>query len=159
MITKKYKGVWFYGLAGSGKTVASQFLKKKIKNSIVLDGDKIRKFVSFDLGYTIKERKIQIERILGLVNLSLESKVFPVVSTVYMNEKMKKKLRKKKIFLINVIRNLNNIKNRKKIYNKNTHNVVGIDIKIPKIKNEFIIENNSSIKKFQIKLQRIIYER
>ena len=76
-----------------------------------------------------------------------------------MNEKMKKKLRKKKIFLINVIRNLNNIKNRKKIYNKNTHNVVGIDIKIPKIKNEFIIENNSSIKKFQIKLQRIIYER
>ncbi len=159
MITKKYKGVWFYGLAGSGKTVASQFLKKKIKNSIVLDGDKIRKFVSFDLGYTIKERKIQIERILGLVNLSLESKVFPVVSTVYMNEKMKKKLRKKKIFLINVIRNLNNIKNRKKIYNKNTHNVVGIDIKIPKIKNEFMIENNSSIKKFQKKLQRIIYER
>ena len=159
MITKKYKGVWFYGLAGSGKTVASQFLKKKIKNSIVLDGDKIRKFVSFDLGYTIKDRKIQIERILGLVNLSLESKVFPVVSTVYMNEKMKKKLRKKKIFLINVIRNLNNIKNRKKIYNKNTHNVVGIDIKIPKIKNEFMIENNSSIKKFQKKLQRIIYER
>ena len=31
MITKKYKGVWFYGLAGSGKTVASQFLKKKSK--------------------------------------------------------------------------------------------------------------------------------
>ncbi len=158
MITKKYKGVWFYGLAGSGKTVASQFLKKKIKNSIILDGDKIRKFVSFDLGYTIKERKIQIERVFGLVNLSLESKIFPVVSTVYMDGKMKQKLRKKKIFLINVIRNLNNIKNRKKIYNKNTHDVVGVDIKMPKMKNEFMIENNSSIKKFQKKLQRIIYE-
>ena len=158
MITKKYKGIWFYGLAGSGKTVASQFFKKKIKNSIVLDGDKIRKFISFDLGYTIKERKIQIERVFGLVNLSLESKIFPVVSTVYMDEKMKQKLRKKKIFLINVLKNLKNIKNRKKIYNKNTHDVVGVDIKIPIIKNEFKIENNSSIKKFQKKLQRIIYE-
>ena len=113
MITKKYKGVWFYGLAGSGKTVASQFLKK-IKNSLVLDGDKIRKYVSFDLGYTIKERKIQIKRVFGLVNLSIESKIFPIASTVYMDGKTKQKLRKKKIFLINVIRNFKNIKNRKK---------------------------------------------
>ena len=58
-----------------------------------------------------------------------------------------------------MIRNFKNIKNRKKIYNKTTHNVVGVDIKMPKIKNEFIIENNSSIKIFQKKLQRIIYDR
>ena len=98
MITKKYKGVWFYGLAGSGKTAASQFLKKRIKNSIILDGDKIRKYVSFDLGYTIRERKIQIKRVFGLVNLSLQSKIFPVVSTVYMDGDMKQKLKKKKFF-------------------------------------------------------------
>ena len=158
MITKKYKGVWFYGLAGSGKTVASQFLKKKIKKKLVLDAYKIRKYVSFDLGYTIKERKIQIKRVFGLVNLSIESKIFPIASTVYMDGKTKQKLRKKKIFLINVIRNFKNIKNRKKIYNRKNYDVVGVDIKIPIIKNEFKIENNSSIKKFQKKLQRIIYE-
>ena len=158
MITKKYKGVWFYGFAGSGKTAASKFLKKKIKNSIILDGDEIRKYISFDLGYTLRERKIQIKRVFGLVNLSLESKIFPLVSTVYMDGNMKQKLKKKKIFLINVVRNFKDIKNRKKIYNKNTNNVVGVDIKMPKIKNEFIIENNSSIKIFQKKLQRIIYD-
>ena len=38
MINKKYKGVWFYGISGSGKTQASKYLKKKIKNSIILDG-------------------------------------------------------------------------------------------------------------------------
>ena len=59
----------------------------------------IRKFISFDLGYTIKERKIQVERVFGLVNLSLESKIFPLVSTVYMDGNMKQKLRKKKILL------------------------------------------------------------
>lgn len=157
MITKKYRGIWLYGLAGTGKTVASQFLKKRIKNSIIFDGDKIRKYISFDLGYTIKDRKIQIKRVFGLVNLSLESKIFPIVSTVYMNENMRNKLKRKKIFLVNVIRNLKNIKNRKKIYNKSTYNVVGVDIKVPKIKNEFVIENNSSIKIFQKKLQNIIY--
>ena len=157
MITKKYRGIWLYGLAGTGKTVASQFLKKRIKNSIIFDGDKIRKYISFDLGYTIKDRKIQIKRVFGLVNLSLESKIFPIVSTVYMNENMRNKLKRKKIFLVNVIRNLKNIKNRKKIYNKSTYNVVGVDIKMPKIKNEFVIENNSSIKIFQKKLQNIIY--
>ena len=57
-----------------------------------------------------------------------------------------------------MIRNFKNIKNRKKIYNRKNYDVVGVDIKIPIIKNEFKIENNSSIKKFQKKLQRIIYE-
>ena len=98
MITKKYKGVWFYGFSGSGKTVASRFFKKNIKNSLILDGDKIRKYVSFDLGYTTKDRKIQVSRVFGLVKLSLESKIFPVVSTVYMDKNMKQKLKKKKFF-------------------------------------------------------------
>ena len=31
MINKKYKGVWFYGISGSGKTQASKYLKKKLK--------------------------------------------------------------------------------------------------------------------------------
>ena len=76
-----------------------------------------------------------------------------------MNENMRHKLKRKKIFLVNVIRNLKSIKNRKKIYNKSTNNVVGVDIKMPKIKNEFVLENNSSIKIFQKKLQSIIYAR
>ena len=53
-----------------------------------------------------------------------------------------------------MIRNFKNIKNRKKIYNRKNYDVVGVDIKIPIIKNEFKIENNSSIKKFQKKITK-----
>ena len=49
MLTKKFKGIWFYGLSGSGKTISSKFLKKKIKDSLIIDGDKVRKLISFDL--------------------------------------------------------------------------------------------------------------
>ena len=47
---KKNKGIWFYGLSGSGKTHISKNLKKKIKNSVIVDGDNVRKLISKDLG-------------------------------------------------------------------------------------------------------------
>ena len=94
MINRKYKGVWFYGISGSGKTQASKYLKKKIKNSIILDGDQVRRFISFDLGYTVKDRKVQIKRMLGLGKICIKSKIFPILSTVYMNTNLKIKLKK-----------------------------------------------------------------
>ena len=54
------KGIWFYGLSGSGKTFASKIILKDISKSIEIDGDQVRKYISFDLGYNIKDRKIQI---------------------------------------------------------------------------------------------------
>ena len=110
MNIKKYKGVWFYGLSGSGKTIASKILKKKIDKSIVLDGDKIRKWISFDLGYKLSDRKIQIKRVFGIAKIAIDSKVFPIVSTVYMNEKLKSKLEKKNILLVNIIEILKKLK-------------------------------------------------
>ena len=145
MNIKKYKGVWFYGLSGSGKTIASKILKKKIDKSIVLDGDKIRKWISFDLGYKLSDRKIQIKRVFGIAKIAIDSKVFPIVSTVYMNEKLKSKLEKKNILLVNIIRDLKKIKNRKKIYSKKIKNVIGKDIKISKIKKVYTIKNNRDI--------------
>ena len=59
MLEKKYKGIWFYGISGSGKSAATNYLKKKIKNSAILDGDQIRKLISYDLGYSVKDRKFK----------------------------------------------------------------------------------------------------
>ena len=39
MINKNTKVCGFTEFQGSGKTQASKYLKKKIKNSIILDGD------------------------------------------------------------------------------------------------------------------------
>ena len=156
MITKKFKGIWFYGLSGSGKTIASLFIKNHIKHSILVDGDKVRKYISTDLSYSLKDRKIQVGRVIGLVKLAKDSKIFPIVSTVYMNGLLMRRIKKEKIFPIKIERNFERIKNREKIYNKKIKNVIGIDINFPKIKNEFIIENNSTIKNLYKKLKKEI---
>tara|TARA_X000000950_G_C13882824_1_gene647567 strand:+ start:580 stop:1056 length:477 start_codon:yes stop_codon:yes gene_type:complete len=156
MINKKYNGVWFYGISGSGKTIASKYFKKKFKNSLILDGDKIRKHISYDLGYSIKDRKVQVNRMLGLAKICLESKIFPIISTVYMTRNIKKKLYREKICLVQILRDLKKIKNRKKIYNKKMKNVIGVDIKVPQIVGQFNLKNNQSKINFHKRLNKLL---
>ena len=51
--------VWIIGLSGSGKSFLAKSLCQKFKNKkiIWIDGDDVRKYISYDLGYTIKDRK------------------------------------------------------------------------------------------------------
>ena len=96
----KKKGYWFFGLSGSGKTLATSYLKKKIKNSVVIDGDQIRKYVSYDLGYKLKDREIQISRVLGFAKISIKSVNFPYLLNLYMNKKILKKAKQLGIKII-----------------------------------------------------------
>ena len=155
-MNKKYKGIWCYGNAGTGKSIASKFLNKKIKNSILLDGDQIRKYVSFDLGYAIKDREIQIKRVFGICKIVKRSNIFPIASTVYMNPKIKKMLINQNILPIKILRDFDKIKNRKNIYNDKMKHVIGKDIKNPNLRNKLEITNNQTIKKFYSKLSKII---
>ena len=59
------KGIWLFGLSGSGKTYISKKISKKIKNSFIIDGDEVRKLISFDLGYKKSDRIKQNKRVLG----------------------------------------------------------------------------------------------
>ena len=135
---KRKKGIWFIGLAGVGKTFASNFIKKKIKNSIIIDGDTVRKLVSYDLGYNLKDRKIQITRMLGIGEICIKSKKFPIISTVYMNNKVYKKAKRLGIDVIQIERNMKDLKERKLYEEKN---VVSKDINYPnmKLKNYLIL--------------------
>lgn len=155
-MSQKFKGIWFYGNAGTGKSTASKFLKKKIKNSILLDGDQIRKYVSFDLGYSIKDRETQIKRVFGISKLVKKSNIFPIASTVYMNTKIKKELKKHNILLVKIIRDFNKIKNRKSIYSNKMKHVIGKDIKNPNLRNNLEIVNNTNIKELYKKLSKIL---
>ena len=69
----KLKGIWFYGLSGSGKTYISKILHKKIKNSVVIDGDKVRKLISTDLNYSKSDRIIQLKRVFGISKIVIDS--------------------------------------------------------------------------------------
>ena len=141
-----YRGLWFYGLSGSGKTFASKYLKTKIKKSFLIDGDDVRKTLSTDLDYTLRSRKIQIGRLFSLAELCLINKFFPIVSSVYMDKKIIDKCRKKNILLINIQReNFESILRNHKTY-KNKKNVVGVDIQIKNYKTKKI--SNPGNKKF-----------
>jgi len=137
----KKKGYWFFGFSGSGKSFASKYLKKKKKNSIIIDGDEVRKYVSFDLKYTKKHRDMQIKRIYGIGKIAIKSDLFPIISTVWMNKII---LKKAKSIGIKVIRiNYSNI-NKKLFSRKIKKNIVGYDIFYENFKTDEIINSKDN---------------
>lgn len=150
----KKKGYWFYGLSGSGKTLATSYLKKKIKNSIVIDGDQIRKYVSYDLGYKLKDREIQISRVLGFAKISIKSCIVPIISTVYMNEKILKKTKQLGIKMFKIERNMSNVFRDHPTYKNNKKNIVGKDIFFENFKTK-VIKNDIKLNFFK-RLKKIL---
>ena len=147
------KSLWFIGLSGVGKSFASEYLKKKIKNSIKVDGDVIRKYISYDLDYTLLDRKEQIRRVMGIGKFLIYSNLFPIISTVYMNKKTFEECKKNKIKVIEIKRNFKQLENNS-LYKKNIKNVVGKDIILPNIKTKII--ENSGCKNFYKELNKLI---
>ena len=135
------KGIWFFGLSGVGKTFASNHIKKKIKKSVIIDGDQVRRFISFDLGYTKKDRSIQVKRVLGLAIILIEQGYFPIISTVFFNNQVLKICKQYKIKPFRILRSdIKHVMNSHPTY-KNKKNVVGKDISFEKIKTKKIIND------------------
>ena len=130
------KGIWLFGLSGSGKTYISKKISKKIKNSFIIDGDEVRKLISFDLGYKKSDRIKQNKRVLGLAKIAIKNGYYPIISSVYLDSKVFLQAKKNKIRVVNIVGAKNRI--NRKLTNKK--NVVGKYIKQPKIKCE-IYEN------------------
>ena len=131
------KGIWLFGLSGSGKTYISKKISKKIKNSFIIDGDEVRKLISFDLGYKKSDRIKQNKRVLGLAKIAIKNGYYPIISSVYLDSKVFLQAKKNKIRVVNIVGAKNRI--NRKLTNKK--NIVGKQIKQPKIKCE-ILENN-----------------
>ena len=139
------KGLWFFGLSGSGKTYLSNKISKKIKNSFIIDGDEVRKFISFDLGYKKSDRIKQNKRVLGIAKIVMKNGYYPIISSVYLDPKIFIEAKKFKIRVVNILR-LRKFTN-KKLANKK--NIVGMSIKQPKFKCETF--NNTSKNIFCVK--------
>ena len=139
------KGYWFFGFSGSGKSFASRYLKKKIKKYIVIDGDAVRKYISFDLNYSRKHRDLQIKRIYGIARIVIKSNLFPIISTVWMNKMILQKARSIGIKVIKI--NYSNF-NKKLISKKIKKNIVGYDIFYENFKTDEIVnKKNNNFKK------------
>jgi adenylate kinase family enzyme len=126
------KGVWLFGLSGSGKTYQSNYIFKRKKKSFLIDGDVVRTLISYDLGYKLSDRIKQNKRVLNIAKLVIKNGYFPIISSVYLDPKVFTAIKKNKIRVINVIAAIEKTNNKL----KKNKNVVGKSIKQPKLECE-----------------------
>jgi len=150
--------LWFTGISGVGKTTIATFafkkFKKKYKNLIHLDGDVFRSIFKNDLGYSLKDRNINAERIISLVKLLDKQKINLIISANLTSTKYRNFCKKnfKNYLEVNIKSDISNLikRDKKNIYKKkNKKDIVGFGIK--NINNNtagLIIENNKNIKVF-----------
>ena len=143
MTKRVAKGIWLYGLAGSGKSYASKAIARQINHAFIIDGDNVREKISFDLGYTSNDRVIQINRLLGIGQLSIENNCYPVISSVYMNNEIFNRAVAVGIKVLRIDRDNSQLMQVRELYSKNT-NVVGKDIKLPRVNADVVINAGDS---------------
>jgi|TARA_Y100000031_G_C8059219_1_gene309815 hypothetical protein len=85
--------------------------------------------------------------------IAIKSKLFPIISTVYLNAKIAKVAKYNGIEVIKIERDMKKIFKTKKIY-RNKKNVVSFDIQYPKIKSNKIF--NTGNKSFYSVLRELI---
>ena len=145
--------VWIIGLSGSGKSfLANKIYKKLIKKRkkvIWIDGDDVRKYLTYNLGYSIADRKKNSKLIADLCKF-LENKGFIVICSILSIFKDHQKINRKKFkkyLQIYIKSNLEKLKkkNNNNVY-QNKRNVVGKNITFPTpYKSYFIIDRDNKI--------------
>ena len=78
--------VWITGISGAGKTTLANNINAILNSnqhaSVILDGDEIRKKMSKDLGYSIKDRDENIRRIACMSELLSHQNFITIVSVI-----------------------------------------------------------------------------
>lgn len=138
--------IWIIGLSGSGKTYLSKKIFKKFKDKkILVDGDTVRKYITYKLKYTKQDREKNSLLISDLCKF-LETQGFTVVCSILSIFKKHQKLNRSKFdnyFQIFLKTKLSKVKkrNNKNIYSYS--NVVGEKINFPiPYKNDLVIKNS-----------------
>ena len=85
-IHKNAKIIWLTGISGAGKsTLAKQIVETMLAQNIavqLLDGDEVRNFFEGDLGYSRKERILNVRRIAFAAFLLAQHGINVVVSNI-----------------------------------------------------------------------------
>ena len=78
--------VWMTGLSGSGKTTIAQEVERRLVTSgvtaYVLDGDKVRRGLCSDLGFTDTDRTENIRRVSEAANLFRDAGIVTLVTLI-----------------------------------------------------------------------------
>jgi adenylylsulfate kinase len=139
--------IWIIGLSGSGKTfLANKIFSKISGKKILVDGDDVRRYITYKLNYSKKDRELNSILISDLCKF-LEVQGFVVVCSILSIFRKHQKLNKKKyknyiqIYLKSDLSTLKR-RNSKEIYSEKK-NVVGKKINFPEpYKSDLVIKND-----------------
>ena len=84
---EKFEIICICGESGSGKTFLANKIKNKLIlenniNPVLLDGDAVRKYINYNLGYSNEDRKLNNEIISNIAELFYHQGHQVIISTV-----------------------------------------------------------------------------
>jgi len=132
--------IWLTGLSGAGKTTLGKYLRYNFfaLNTVIIDGDELRKTINADLGFTSEDRDKNITRaaqICKMLNDSGHTVIACIMSPLEKQRRQAKEIiGEDRFFLIYVSCDIDTLKTRdtKGLYKKyqlgEIKNMVGIDL-------------------------------
>ena len=154
---------WITGLSGAGKTTIGNKLYYKMKltksNTIILDGDILRKVTGNDLGYSKKDRLERAYRYNALCKLLTDQGINVIICTIAMFDEVREWNRKNienyiEVFLDVELEVLKS-RDRKGLYSRKEGSIVGVDIEAEYPKTPDIIIKNDGRASLEKDVQRI----
>jgi adenylyl-sulfate kinase len=90
--------VWFTGLPGAGKTTIASALELRLleqgRSAYLLDGDRLRRGICADLGFTRADRDRNVQRVSDLARLLADAGTVAVVALVSPYEAVRSRVRR-----------------------------------------------------------------
>ena len=164
LIMKKGILYWITGLSGAGKTTIGNRLFYKIKpekeNTVILDGDILKKIAGKDLGYTREERLERAYRYCSLCKLLTNQGINVIICTIAMFDEIRNWNRENienyvEVFL-DVGLDILKERDQKGLYSKGGESIAGIDVQVEFPKNPDIIIKNEGKQHIDEGVDRII---
>lgn len=155
---------WLTGLSGAGKTTIGNRLyysmKPERENTIILDGDILKKIAGKDLGYGREERLERAYRYSSLCKLLTDQGINVIICTIAMFDEIRDWNRENienyvEIF-IDVEMEVLKCRNRKGLYSKKNGNIAGVDVAIEYPKNPDIVIKNNGNQSIKESVQKIL---
>ena len=155
---------WLTGLSGAGKTTIGNRLyysmKSQKQNTVILDGDILKKIAGKDLGYSREERLERAYRYCSLCKLLTDQGINVIICTIAMFDEVREWNRDNienyvEVF-IDVEMEVLKLRNRKGLYSKVNGNIAGVDVEIEYPKNPDIVIKNNVRQSLEENVQRIL---
>lgn len=155
---------WLTGLSGAGKTTIGNRLyysmKSQKQNTVIFDGDILKKIAGKDLGYSREERLERAYRYCSLCKLLTDQGINVIICTIAMFDEIREWNRDNienyvEVFL-DVEMEVLKRRNRKGLYSKKNGNIAGVDVEIEYPKNPDIVIKNNGVELLEDSVRKIL---